>query len=197
MVFLEMRELKPPVMDGGALDTLRSWPLIHDQEIPSLGFWGGSGLWEILTFPEREGSYRIKLPFRAPPYCEAGEQRCKETLLPEREENTSSSSGPTTNSQDERQEEAGPAETSSPGDRLSFCKTRQDLRCVSPLAFPSGLAGQGSRNIPGCSIWLATIVSVSTCGVPSSPNPILVHWLMFCPEMEQREAFPKAAGSIF
>lgn len=175
--------------DGWALYALRSWPLIRDQEIPSLGFWGGSGLWESPKFPEREGSYRIKLSLRALPYREAGEQRCKETLLPEREENTISSAGPTTNSQDQRQEEAGPAETSSPGDRPSFGKTRQDLRCISPFAFTSHHAGQGSRNIPGFSIWLAAIVPVSTCrcqhsGAPSSPNSILVHWLMFCPETE-------------
>lgn len=36
-----------------------NFPLIHNQEIPSLGFWGGTGLWETPKFPEGQGRYQV------------------------------------------------------------------------------------------------------------------------------------------
>lgn len=200
----------PPGTDGQTLYAPRIFPpciwIFPPTTTRKFQAWASreEGNWETPKFPEREGSSCIKPPQRALLYCEAGEQPCK-MLGPEKEENTPSSSGSTTSSQDLRQEEADPAETCSLGDWLSFREARPDLRCISPFTFTSYRTSQGSRNIPWG--WIDSVMAVAVSshggqisGVPSSPKSMWVPWPMFCPEMEWKPSkgswmyFPKVAA---
>lgn len=49
--------------DGWALYALRSWPLIHDQEIPSLGFWRGEvGSGKLQNFQKEKEATALNCP---------------------------------------------------------------------------------------------------------------------------------------
>ena len=152
---------------------------LHNQEIPSLGFWGKQWPWGTSKFPEWDGSYCIKLPQGSFYTLRPGNSTVKACFSPRGREIPS----PPPASCQLSAPKAGRGRScwdKQPW-RLPVSKqVKTGLEHVGRLVFTSFCSSQASWNIPGCRVCLATVgpvsrwVSALWCPLPTKLNAILL-----------------------